>query len=176
MNFLNEQLQPGQIPDAMQINWQPVEKNYLKVLRLQWLIVSTVILIVAVVLIALIAEFRKLPQLLLITAAWLCVILFYFFIQEKSFRHLAYAVREHDILYRHGWIVQHMIACPFNRIQHCSADMGPLDRRYKLSSLTIFTAGASGADLRIAGLKETDAQNLREFIMHKIKTDEQSGN
>jgi len=172
MNFLNEQIQPGEVPEAQQVNWQPVEKDYLKVFRLQWLIVSIILLVIAATLIILTEAFRQLFPLLVITGGWLFIVLFYFFIQEKSFRNLAYAIREHDILYRRGWIVQHMIACPFNRIQHCSADAGLLDRKYKLSSLTLFTAGANGADLRIAGLKETDAQNLREFIMNKIRTNE----
>ena len=88
---------------------------------------------------------------------------------------MAYAIREHDILYRHGWIVQRVIACPFNRIQHCSADAGLLDRKFRLSALTLFTAGASGADLRIYGLKEEMAQALRDFIMNKIKSDGEGG-
>jgi membrane protein YdbS with pleckstrin-like domain len=172
MNFQNEQIQPGGVPEAQQVNWQPVEKDYLKVLRLQWIIVSAILLVVAAAFIILVEAFKDILPLLAITGVWLFITLFYYFIQEKSFRNLAYAVREHDVLYRRGWIVQHMIACPFNRIQHCSADAGPLDRIYKLSSLTLYTAGANGADLRIAGLKEVDAQNLREFIIDKIKANE----
>ena len=89
---------------------------------------------------------------------------------------MAYVIREHDILYRSGWIVQRIIACPFNRVQHCSADAGPLDRKFRLSSITLFTAGATGADLRISGLKEELAQQLREFILAKIKANEQADN
>lgn len=176
MDFLNTQINTSSIPDAAQLDWQPIERDYLKVLRVQWLIVSLILLAIAIVLIILIPQFRQLIPLILIIAAWLFIILFYFLVQEKAFQLLAYAIREHDILYRHGWIVQRIIACPFNRIQHCSADAGPLDRQFKLSSLTLFTAGASGADLRISGLKMEVAQNLREFIINKIKKDEQAGN
>ena len=175
MDFLNTQIQPSSIPDAAQIDWQPIEKDYLKVLRLQWVIASFILLVISIALILFIPELRNTLPVLLIITAWLFIVLSYFFIQEKAFHLLAYAIREHDILYRHGWIVQHVVACPVNRIQHCSADAGPLDRQFKLSSLTLFTAGAAGADLRISGLKAEVAQNLREFIMNKIKKDEQTG-
>ena len=174
MDFINEQINSKAIPDAQQINWQPVERDYLKVLRIQWFIVSVVLLVIAVVLLVLVQSFRGPVPFIAITGGWLFVVAFYFLVMEKSFHYLAYAVREHDILYRRGWLVQTMIACPFNRIQHCSADAGLLDRKYKLSSLTLFTAGANAADLRISGLKEEMAQNLREIIMQKIKTDEQT--
>lgn len=72
-----------------------------------------------------------------------------FILQEKSFRSLAYCIREHDILYRRGWIIQKIMACPFNRIQHCTVDSGPIDRKYCLSSLTLYTAGAEGANITI---------------------------
>lgn len=176
MDFLNEQIQAGQLPDAMLVNWQPVEKDYLKLLRLQWALFSTGLLIGFIVLVILKPRLQEFLPLLLITMAWLLILVLYFFIQEKSFPQLAYAVRDHDILYRHGWILRRIVACPFNRVQHCSTGAGLLSRKFKLSTLTLFTAGAGGADIRIAGLNETTAQNLREFIMTKIKTDGENGN
>ena len=38
MDFINAQVDPGSIPEAKFINWQPIEKDYLKVLRLEWAI------------------------------------------------------------------------------------------------------------------------------------------
>lgn len=172
MNFLNEQIRPGSIPDIQVVDWQPIEKDYLKVLRLQWLIVSVILLFVAVVFFFFILQLKQRVPLILIVTGWVIIIGCYFFLQEKSFHRMAYVIREHDILYRKGWIVRRIIACPFNRVQHCSADAGPLDRKYRLSSITLFTAGATGADLRISGLKEDLAQQLREFILEKIKTNE----
>ena len=176
MDFLNEQIDSSSIPDAKLVNWQPIEKDYLKVLRLEWLIATFVLLFIVIAFLFFMPSLQKPIPIILLIAAWLSIVFLYYFIQEKSFRQLAYAIRGHDILYRHGWIVRRVIACPISRIQHCSADAGPLDRKYKLSSLTLFTAGASGADVKIPGLRAEVAQNLREFIMSKIKTDEQTGN
>ena len=176
MDFINEQIDPRSIPDAKFINWQPIEKDYLKVLRLEWVFTSFVLLLIAIALLFFIIPFRDTIPIILLISGWLLIVLVYFFIQERSFHLRAYAIREHDILYRHGWIVQRINACPVNRIQHCSADAGPLERKFKLSSLTLFTAGTSGADLRISGLRVEIAENIRDFIMSKIKTDEQIGN
>ena len=176
MDFINEQIDAGSIPDATSINWQPIEKDYLKVLRLEWLFTSFVLLLVAIALLFFAIPFRETFAVVLLISGWLLIVSLYFFIQERSFHLRAYAIREHDILYRHGWIVQRIHACPVNRIQHCSSDAGPLERKFKLSSLTLFTAGTSGADLRISGLRTQIAENIRDFIMNKIKTDEQTGN
>lgn len=176
MDFINEQIDTGSIPDVTSINWQPMEKDYLKVLRLEWLFTSFVLLLVAIALFFFVIPFRETLAVVLLISGWLLIVSLYFFIQERSFHLRAYAIREHDILYRHGWIVQRIHACPVNRIQHCSSDAGPLERKFKLSSLTLFTAGTSGADLRISGLRAEIAEDIRDFIMNKIKTDEQTGN
>jgi len=176
MDFLNEQIAPGSIPDATSVNWQPIERDYLKVLRLEWLFTSFVLLLVATALLFFVIPFQETMAVILLMIGWLSIVSLYFFIQERSFHLRAYAIREHDILYRHGWIIQRIHACPVNRIQHCSSDAGLLERKFKLSSLTLFTAGTGGADLRISGLRAEIAENIRDFIMNKIKTDEQTGN
>jgi len=176
MDFINEQIDTGSIPDVTSIHWQPMEKDYLKVLRLEWLFTSFVLLLVAIALLFFANPLRDTLAVVLLISGWLLIVSLYFFIQERSFHLRAYAIREHDILYRHGWIVQRIHACPVNRIQHCSSDAGPLERKFKLSSLTLFTAGTSGADLRISGLRAEIAEDIRDFIMNKIKTDEQTGN
>lgn len=176
MDFLNEQIPSFSMPEVQDVMWQPVEKDHLKVLRLQWLIVSALFLLIIVSLLLFINELQYPLWIILLPAGWIIISWLYFILQEKSFRSLAYCIREHDILYRRGWIIQKIMACPFNRIQHCTVDSGPIDRKYCLSSLTLYTAGAEGADITIPGLNESMAQRLREFIMNKIKPDEQPRN
>ena len=104
----------------------------------------------------------------LLPAGVVLFLTFYYFLQEKTFPYRAYAVREQDVLYQKGWIIRSLKVCPFNRIQNCSVQSGPLERRFGLASLTLFTAGSSGADLRIHGLTQTEADNLRQFILSRI--------
>ncbi|MEJ7911605.1 MAG: PH domain-containing protein [Chitinophagaceae bacterium] len=81
---------------------------------------------------------------------------------------MAYALREHDVIYQKGWLVKSTKVCPFNRVQNCSIQSGPLERRWGLASLVLYTAGSEGADMRIPGLLQNDAESLRQFILSKI--------
>jgi membrane protein YdbS with pleckstrin-like domain len=59
-------------------------------------------------------------------------------------------------------------AIPFNRIQHVEKSSTPLDRRFGIATLQLFTAGGSGGDLKIHGLSAEVAENLRVFILDKV--------
>lgn len=81
-----------------------------------------------------------------------------------------YSVRERDILYRSGVFFRSVTAVPFNRIQHVEKSTTPLDRRFQVASLQLFTAGGSGGDLKIHGLSARTAEKLRVFILDKVGT------
>ncbi|MEO5564644.1 MAG: PH domain-containing protein [Chitinophagaceae bacterium] len=171
MDFLNELIDTTTLPHADRVDWKPVEKKYLTVLRLQWLVITIVIFIAATALIFF-APAMKRPGIIFITISALLIPLLYFIFQELSFRSKAYAMREHDILYRHGWFIRSTAVCPFGRIQHCTVHSGPIERRYKLASLTLYTAASGEGDMKIHGLPEAAALSMREFIMKKIAANE----
>ena len=85
----------------------------------------------------------------------------------KEYSRRGYALRQHDIVYRKGWIFFSSIVIPFGRIQHTELSEGPLNRMFKLTSLKIYTAGGSTSDLTIPGLEHEEAQRLRQFITEK---------
>ena len=81
---------------------------------------------------------------------------------------MGYALREHDLLYKSGVFWRTVTAVPFNRIQHVEKSSTPLDRRFQIASLQIFTAGGSGGDLKIHGLPARVAEQIRAFILDKV--------
>ena len=81
---------------------------------------------------------------------------------------MGYAVRDKDIIYKSGVFRHTVTAIPFNRIQHVEKSSTPLDRRFGIASLQIFTAGGSGGDLKIHGLPVATAESLRVFILEKV--------
>ena len=87
---------------------------------------------------------------------------------QRSFPFLTYAVREKDVIHQRGWLIRTIKVCPFNRIQNCTVRSGPLERKYHLASLIIYTAGSGGADMRISGLLQEEADKLRYYILEKI--------
>ena len=74
-------------------------------------------------------------------------------------------------MYQTGWLVQSLRVCPFNRIQHCSVDVGLFERKYGLATLSVYTAGGNEADMKIPGLTTEMAASLRELITTKTGID-----
>ena len=79
-----------------------------------------------------------------------------------------YAIRDKDILYKAGVFWHTVTAVPFNRIQHVEKSSTPLDRRFDLASLQLFTAGGSGGDLKIHGLAAERAERVRTLVVEKV--------
>lgn len=175
MDFLNQPFDIGELPKAEDVPLIPIEKSYLTVLRIEWAITSIVLIIIATALIIAIRPLQNVLWISVIAGSLLLVIFLYSYIQKKSFKQKAFALRDKDLLYRTGWIVQKIHSCPFNRIQHSSVNTGIIERKFGLASLVLFTAGTDDADLHIPGLKESDAHAMKEWITQKIVHEEQPG-
>ena len=80
-----------------------------------------------------------------------------------------YAVRDKDILYKAGVFWRSVTAVPYNRVQHAETGNSPMERRFGLARLTVFTAGTASGDLRIEGLDEARGERLRIFVVGKVR-------
>ncbi len=87
-----------------------------------------------------------------------------FILEVIGFKIKGYALRERDVSYKTGLIWFSMTTVPFNRIQHCEVNQGPLARLFDLASVKVYTAGGSSSDLSINGLQKEKAEELRDFI------------
>jgi len=91
------------------------------------------------------------------------------FLTKLYFRNKKYRLYNKNITYQEGVIVHHETVVPFSRIQHVEIDEGPLERFFSLATLSIYTAGDSGKDLKISGLKIELAQDIKDYITNYIK-------
>lgn len=173
MDFLNEPFDIRLLPKAEDVQLIPIERSYLTVIRIEWAITSTILLITGIVLILSIKYLQHSNWIFSIAGGWILLTLGKAFLQTKAFLKKAYALRDKDVIYRSGWIVQKIHTCPFNRIQHSSVSTGLFERRYGLATLILYTAGTDDADLQIPGLKEADAYAMKEWITQKIIHEEQ---
>lgn len=176
MQFNNASVEIPALPRAEDLNLQPIERNYWKVLQLRWLFTAVILLAAGGLAIGFIHKLQNPAIIGIASGGWLLIIVLSYIFMRESFRRTAYAMREKDVLFRTGWIIRRIQVCPFNRIQHCSVHAGPLERRYGLSSISLFTAGSDGSDIKIPGLTDATAASIREFIMQKVRTDEQPAN
>lgn len=168
MDFINLAIDVNNLPSAEEISLQPVQPVYKRILLIEWTITSFVLLIISIALIFFVSSLRNSYGWMIVAATFLFLCVFYYVSIQKLFRYLAFAVRTRDVIYQRGWITRSIKICPFNRIQNCSVQTGPLERRYGLASLIVYTAGSESADLKIPGLLHEEAEKLRHFIMEKI--------
>jgi len=169
-SFTNNQIESYSLPSVRHVDFQGLERAYLKVGLIGFLI-FTIILFLAASLVRLSGSLGSYSYYIYIPP--LILTLLYLFFLLKGFKHKAYALRQHDILYKRGYIWRSQTVIPFNRVQHCEVDQGPLERLFDISTLKVFTAGGSSSDLSIPGLRIETANSLKDLIMRKIPSDEE---
>lgn len=168
MKLVHPQITWEEIPKHEDVLLLPVEQKYKKVLFIEWAILWLIGFAAAAAAISLIDSLQSTPVILLSIAAILLLSGFHFFSIHKAFPNMSYAMREHDVLFRKGWLFQQLHIVPLSKIQHCVIKKGPLERKYKLASLQLFTAANSSfADIKIGGLTEEQAERLKEWVLSK---------
>lgn len=172
MQFTNAAIDQESLPRIEDVPLTPVQRSYLTVLRIEWLLTSIILLLIATILVYFIPALQQLLGFSIITASALIIVAFYRFMLEKNFPFHAYAIREKDVISQRGWIMRTVKISPNNRIQNCSVQSGPLERKYGLASLIIYTAGSDQADMRIPGLMQEEAERLRHYILQKIHAED----
>ncbi len=170
--FDNIEIQTDELPAAADVDWQPMDPG----LRRQQILVGAILfaglLVAFTIAWMLTADTLRennaryplvaVGGLIPLIGLWLIIWPF------VSVPRMGYAVRDKDVLYRSGVLWRQVTAIPYNRIQHVEKDTGPLDRRFGLANLKVFTAGGAGGDLRIGGLSESAAERLRGHILQRI--------
>ncbi len=164
--FQNPEIALDELPGADNLDWLKLHPQYARRIRVQTLI-GVAIVGVAITALNLVPNipltpFMVLYSLLAIAATALLIW------PGISIPRQGYVLRDKDILFRKGVIWRSVTAVPFNRIQHVESSSTPLDRKYDLATLQLFTAGGSSGDLKIDGLDKDVAENLRIFILGKV--------
>lgn len=176
--FTNTQIEISNLPALGQIDYKELDKDYLTASMIKtlvtWLVIG-LLLSSAIFLNRADPEFDAVvgPYLKYIISVVGVIALLSLAFTYFGFFKKGYAVREKDISYRTGLFWKSKTLIPFNRIQHSEVKQGPFERLFGLSSLRVYTAGGSGSDLSIKGLKQAEANHLKQFIIKKTSTDEE---
>ena len=83
----------------------------------------------------------------------------------RAYRHSSYRVDPRGIEIRRGVYWRVVINVPRSRVQHTDVSQGPLERRYGLGTLVIYTAGTDHAQVQLPGLEHGVALALREQLL-----------
>jgi len=159
----NNSIEKNDLPLIQQVSFQkhPVRyKKYRRVLSiLFWIVPFVGVTIPALIEPGIWTAYVAAPLVILMVFTFISI--------PIGYKKRSYALRERDLTYRKGWIFSSMITIPFNRIQHTEISRGPIERKFELSTLKIYTAGGSTSDLSIPGLEVEEAEQLKEFVAQK---------
>ena len=82
-----------------------------------------------------------------------------------DYRHRSYRVDDLGIEIRRGVFWRDVINVPRSRVQHTDVAQGPLERRYGLGTLVVYTAGSDHARVSLGGLRHDVALRIREHLL-----------
>jgi membrane protein YdbS with pleckstrin-like domain len=166
MMFQNPEIELSMLPSIDDLEWQSLHPAFKRRLRVH---LAIVLLIVAVAFT--IPSFIPDVPLLVTASLWASLAIAatgMMIWPALAVPRRGYVVRDKDIVFRDGILWRSVTAIPFNRIQHVETSSDPLDRKFELATLQLFTAGGSSGDLKIDGLGKDIAEQLRAFILKKV--------
>ncbi|MDB4195460.1 PH domain-containing protein [Flavobacteriales bacterium] len=153
-----------------QQTFNSLDPNYFKVM-----IVKRLIFILIILGVVAFGYFRIEPSkisglaFILIGCGVLILSAIILFSAKFYFRNKKYRLFDKNLTYQEGVLVHNETVVPFSRIQHVEIDEGPLERYFSLATLSVYTAGDSGKDLKISGLRIDLAQEIKDYITNYIK-------
>ena len=81
------------------------------------------------------------------------------------YRHAGYRIGGEGIEIRRGVLWRTLISVPRSRVQHIDVTQGPFERRYGLSTLSVYTAGTEHSRVELRGLDQATALALRDRLL-----------
>jgi len=90
----------------------------------------------------------------------------------RRFRHTRWRLDADGFGLRRGRLWQSDTRVPGSRVQHLDIRRGPLERRFRLATLVIHTAGTRHSAVSVSGLDADDAERLRDHLAHQTDDDD----
>lgn len=163
MEFSNLPLTPNDLPRVEELTLEPVSPLYNRVQLYRWLLFWIGIILVWVG-VAIFFRERFSTLIVVLVSVGIVFLAMVFRLFYWSYKNRSYGIRQHDVVSQSGWFTKQLQVCPLNRIQHTTISADVFERKYGLSTLTLYTAGNNDSDISLVGLTTETARQLKEFI------------
>ena len=90
---------------------------------------------------------------------------------EIEYRHMSYQFDDDGIEIRSGVFWRMVANVPRSRVQHTDVAQGPLERKYGLGRLIIYTAGTQHSRVQLPGLEHQTALAIRDHLLPRQSAD-----
>ncbi len=117
------------------------------------------------------SDSRLLILLAAIVALSLCVF-FGFWLGHNRWKYTFWKLDDEGLHVKRGRWWKSETLLPHSRVQHLDLERGPLERRRGLATLIIHTAGTRLQAVRVSGLLDAHAVDLRNALVPREKQDE----
>lgn len=169
-HFINETIDTATLPKFEEVGLSVLQPDYKKIITFNLIIVFLILGGIAGLALYFIEESREIWLPIVIVYALVMIIST--LISFISFKNKGFAFRGHDVIYRSGAIAITTTIIPYNRVQHVALHEGILSRKFGLAAVEIFTAGGSGSDIKIPGIKKDEAEKIKQLLVGKILKEE----
>jgi hypothetical protein len=108
---------------------------------------------------------------LIVVAVVFVIFLFGYIWASKSYQYTWYWLTDEGLYIQRGVLWRRKTLVPRNRIQHTDVGQGPLQRKFSLAKLVVYTAGTRDASVPLDGLLFDVANELREQLRQEGDSD-----
>lgn len=172
MEFQNNQLSNIELPSFNEVTFTPLHEHFVKLRLAVVSVIYFIFLLVAVGVVAVVSYFVPGTTTFLmhpivltsILASLLSMGLLAWFIFAST-KAIHYAIRDHDIIVQSGVFWKQEVIQPLKRVQHVEVTRGPLDKRFGLANVKLFSAGTSLSTFRIPGIDFDLAEQIRQYVL-----------
>jgi membrane protein YdbS with pleckstrin-like domain len=93
------------------------------------------------------------------------------FYPPLELRYSAWRLSSFGLEIRRGVWFRHAQSVPRARVQHADVKRGPLQRRFDLATLVVYTAGHQHGEIHLHGLPHGTALSIRDFLLAEAGDD-----
>jgi len=141
--------------------WKRLSPNFRSLRRLTTLIFVPLFFVVPAILVGVLADLWWLAAILLVIGGLIAGIRLGMI--ERTYRNWGYVERDDDLYITRGVLFRSLVAVPYGRMQLVEVESGPLERAFKLATVTLKTASAE-TNASIPGLAPEEATRLRDRL------------
>lgn len=148
----------------------PLHPSHRTVLRIYGLMAALALAVPALIAIVAVDQ-GWWPDALIACVALLAAAFLILVMPERAYRAWSWEASEDELHIRHGLLFRTQTIVPFGRVQHIDVAQGPVQRRYRVGTLTVHTAGTLSNSVALPGLALEEAERMRDEIRSKIRQD-----
>ena len=147
---------------------QPLERGYLRVLRIRSAIGWLVVLAMAAVADGLVQSRGGLPAGVVAGPVFAFGFVAIVFLVPGRWRRWGYAFTDRELHVASGWLMRVHTVVPVSRVQHIDVSQGPIERSAGVATLSLHTAGTENSLVVLPGISRQRAEDIRDAIRARI--------